>query len=159
MTRAALIALHRSTHECLDVILRHAASLPGGLFVAEVPGFGKASLRDQFVHTLSAESAWICGVRRQALVRLDAGNYPDVNSVAQAKHRVMAITRAWLDEVSEEELGREIAPLPPEWVGPPRTPAFIVLHIVTHAFHHKGQMAAMFRLLGHPAPDTDLQRE
>jgi uncharacterized damage-inducible protein DinB len=34
----------------------------------------------------------------------------------------------------------------------------ILLHVITHTFHHKGQVVAMLRVLGHPAPDTDLQR-
>ena len=45
-----------------------------------------------------------------------------------------------------------------EWTTPHRTPAFILLHVITHGFHHKGQIVAMLRLLGYPAPDTDMQR-
>ena len=52
---------------------------------------------------------------------------------------------------------RTCAP-PDDWSGPLRTPAFILNHVITHAFHHKGQVVAMFRLLGRPASDTDLQR-
>jgi uncharacterized damage-inducible protein DinB len=44
-------------------------------------------------------------------------------------------------------------------MGPLQTPAFILCHIITHAFHHKGQVVAMFRLAGQPAGDTDLQRD
>ena len=36
------------------------------------------------------------------------------------------------------------------------SPTWIVLHMATHGFHHKGQIAAMCRLLGHPLPDLDL---
>jgi uncharacterized damage-inducible protein DinB len=43
-------------------------------------------------------------------------------------------------------------------VGELKSPAFILLHVVTHTFHHKGQVVAMLRTLGYPAPDTDLQR-
>jgi uncharacterized damage-inducible protein DinB len=39
-----------------------------------------------------------------------------------------------------------------------RTPALILHHLLTHAFHHKGQTVAMCRILGHPAPDTDLNQ-
>jgi uncharacterized damage-inducible protein DinB len=39
-----------------------------------------------------------------------------------------------------------------------RTPALILHHVLTHAFHHKGQIAAMCRALGHPMSDTDLNR-
>jgi uncharacterized damage-inducible protein DinB len=39
-----------------------------------------------------------------------------------------------------------------------RTPALVLHHVLTHAFHHKGQIVAMCRVLGHPAPDTDLNQ-
>ena len=39
-----------------------------------------------------------------------------------------------------------------------RTPALVLHHVLTHAFHHKGQVVAMCRLLGYPAPDTDLNQ-
>ena len=37
------------------------------------------------------------------------------------------------------------------------TPAYYLHHVMTHAFHHKGQIAAMCRLLGRPfTQDMDL---
>lgn len=36
---------------------------------------------------------------------------------------------------------------------------WLLLHPITHGFHHKGQMVALGRVLGHPVPgsyDTDL---
>ena len=39
-----------------------------------------------------------------------------------------------------------------------RTPALVLHHVLTHAFHHKGQIVAMCRTFGHPAPDTDLNQ-
>jgi uncharacterized damage-inducible protein DinB len=39
-----------------------------------------------------------------------------------------------------------------------RTPALVLHHVLTHAFHHKGQIVAMCRILGYPAPDTDLNQ-
>src|SRR5580704_8560248 len=69
---------------------------------------------------------------------------------------------------AEERWGHRLQHLPlPRWVpadypaadwhGDLRSPAFILHHVITHAYHHKGQVVAMCRLLGHPAPDTDLQ--
>jgi uncharacterized damage-inducible protein DinB len=74
------------------------------------------------------------------------------------KERVRLATRAYLDGLSDAELNRPLARRPREWVGELKSPAFILLHVVTHAFHHKGQVVAMLRTLGYPAPDTDLQR-
>ena len=36
------------------------------------------------------------------------------------------------------------------------TPAQIFTHVLTHEFHHKGQIMSMCRLLGHQPPETDV---
>ena len=36
------------------------------------------------------------------------------------------------------------------------TPLQLFTHVLTHEFHHKGQIMSMCRLLGHPPPDTDV---
>ena len=74
------------------------------------------------------------------------------------KERVRLATRAYLDSLSDAELNRTLIARPREWVRELKSPAFILLHVVTHTFHHKGQVVAMLRTLGYPAPDTDLQR-
>ena len=36
------------------------------------------------------------------------------------------------------------------------TPLQLFTHVMTHEFHHKGQILSMFRILGHVPPDTDV---
>ena len=38
------------------------------------------------------------------------------------------------------------------------TPLELFTHMITHEFHHKGQIMTMCRLLGHVPPDTDVIR-
>lgn len=38
------------------------------------------------------------------------------------------------------------------------TPLQLFTHVITHEFHHKGQIMTMCRLLGHIPPDTDVIR-
>ena len=38
------------------------------------------------------------------------------------------------------------------------TPLELFTHMLTHEFHHKGQIMSMCRLLGHTPPDTDVIR-
>ena len=73
------------------------------------------------------------------------------------KDRIREATRAYLESLTEEQLNTTLAKRPADWGGELRSPAFILLHVITHAFHHKGQIVAMLRILGYPAPDTDLQ--
>jgi uncharacterized damage-inducible protein DinB len=34
-------------------------------------------------------------------------------------------------------------------------PSLVVLHVLTHEFHHKGQITAAARAMGHEPPDLD----
>ena len=38
------------------------------------------------------------------------------------------------------------------------TPLELFTHVITHEFHHKGQMMSMCRMLGYTPPDTDVSR-
>ena len=38
------------------------------------------------------------------------------------------------------------------------TPLMIFTHVITHEFHHKGQVMAMCRQLGYPPPETDVYK-
>jgi uncharacterized damage-inducible protein DinB len=38
------------------------------------------------------------------------------------------------------------------------SPLQLFTHVITHEFHHKGQVMTMFRLLGYTPPDTDVIR-
>jgi uncharacterized damage-inducible protein DinB len=157
-TRDGIEALHGWTHGCIDEVIRHARTLSPELFGLEIPGFGQPSLRQQLMHILSVEEAWVRGLRSASSTRVSADDHPTLTSLIETKRHVAAATVSYLHERTEVYLNTQVSTLPKEWVGPPRSPAFIILHVITHTFHHKGQMASMFRMLGHPAPDTDLQR-
>ena len=151
--------LHREAHGCLDIVFGHAATLPFATVERELPGASHGSLRNQMVHVLYTEAGWVGDLQNRPVAKWRNEDFRDVRSLVEAKRSVASETARYLDSLLEAELNRELTVRPKEWVGPLRSPAFILLHIVTHAFHHKGQMAMMFRMLGHPIGDTDLQRE
>jgi uncharacterized damage-inducible protein DinB len=123
-----------------------------------VAGFGHDTIAGQFVHLLFSEEAWI---RAAQCLEYRTWNdaFTDADVIAALKSGVMTNTRDYLESLLEADLNNELTRVPDYWVGPRRSPAFICHHVLTHAFHHKGQMAAMFRFLGHPLPDTDMQRQ
>jgi hypothetical protein len=55
------------------------------------------------------------------------------------------------------QLNTILANRPVDWGGELRSPAFILPHVITHAFHHKGQVVAILRILGYPAPRAPWQ--
>ena len=157
-TRDGLLQFHGWTHSVIDVLLEHAHSMPAAALTTPVEGFGRNTLREQFVHVLFTEATWI-----RALQSLEYHRWEDatqrLDQIASMKQEVAAATVAYLNSISEAGLNSELDRVPAYWVGPRRTPAFICHHVLTHAFHHKGQIAAMFRMLGYPLPDSDMQRQ
>lgn len=145
-------------HDCFDVLLSHAGTIPRHLLASELTGFGKPTLRDQIAHVLTNELAWVRGLQSLPIQRVEAAALSTVEAAVGEQKRIAQATIKYLHELGEQELNTEFHGRMEEWPGPPRSPAFILLHVVTHFFHHKGQIVAMMRLLGYPAPDTDMQR-
>jgi uncharacterized damage-inducible protein DinB len=157
-TKTGILELHATMHERLDLVLRHFATVPDELQRKTIPGFGSPSIWKQLVHVLMCEEGWMHDLQYKPF-----DGWGDEDSLTLAdlmKHRarIQAETRAYVEGLTEEQLNTVLATRPQDWGGELRSPAFILLHVITHAFHHKGQIVAMLRMVGYPAPDTDLQQ-
>ena len=157
-SRQAIKDLHNWTHESLDILLEHCSALGPEQLQQLLPGFGIPTAWKQLLHIVEAEEGWVCDLQNIAWTRWLDENTADIKALIENKRRVQSATRAYLDRLSESELNTTLAVRPRQWFGDLKSPAFILLHVATHSFHHKGQVAAMLRTLGHPTPDTDLQR-
>ena len=157
-TRAGIKELHRATHGSLDVLLSHVATVPDELVRKELTGFGFPTVWKQLVHILTVEEGWVHDLQCKEFPGWFEQDAPTMAALLEHQSRIREATRAYVDSLSEEQLNTTLAKRPEGWFGELRSPAFILLHVITHSFHHKGQVVAMLRTLGHPAPDTDLQR-
>ena len=157
-TKSGIRELHGAMHESLDVLLNHVATVPDRLLRQPVDGFGFPTVARQLVHILTVEEGWVHDLQFKDFPGWFEQDAPTLEALLSQKHRILAATRAYLDSLSEEQLNATLPRRPEGWSGELRSPAFILLHVITHSFHHKGQIVAMLRILGHPAPDTDLQR-
>ncbi len=156
-TKSGITDLHAVTHERLDLLLRHIGTVPDELQHKPIPGFGHPSVFKQMMHILTCEEGWVSDLQYKAFAGWGEEDCPTLSSLLAAKSRVREATRTYLHGLSEEQLNTTLAKRPVDWGGELRSPAFILLHVITHAFHHKGQVVAMLRILGYPAPDTDFQ--
>ncbi len=147
---------HRWTHLCLDRAFDHIATIPVADYTRDVPGFGSPSLRDQVIHCINCEAFWVHTLRAAPYADEDPALFPTMAEARAFESKVTAQTSAYLANISEQQLNTPTQIRFPGRDAKFQTPALILHHMLTHAFHHKGQIAAMCRLLGHPAPDTDL---
>jgi uncharacterized damage-inducible protein DinB len=156
-SKAGIVELHATTHERLELLMRHIATVPEELLRKPISGFGHPSIWKQVVHILTCEEGWVQDLQNKAFPGWHEQDCQTIAALLATKDRIREATRAYLDGLTEEQLNTTLAERPVDWGGELRSPAFILLHVITHAFHHKGQVVAMLRMLGYPAPDTDLQ--
>ena len=155
--KAGILELHGTMHERLDLLLRHVATVPDDLQRKPISGFGHSSIWKQLVHTLTCEEGWVHDLQNEPFAGWTEEDCPTMAALQDAKARIRAATRAYVGGLTEGQLNTRLEQRPVDWGGELRSPAFILLHVITHAFHHKGQIVAMLRIVGYPAPDTDLQ--
>jgi uncharacterized damage-inducible protein DinB len=156
-TKSGITELHSATHESLDILLRHVESVPASLHREPLAGFGFPTVWKQLIHILTVEEGWVHDLQDKTFAAWGEDDCPTMTALLAAQSRLRDATHAYIESLSEAELNTTLAKRPQAWFGELRSPSFILLHVITHTFHHKGQVVAMLRALGHPAPDTDLQ--
>lgn len=136
-------------------VLDWLAGLPPEVLVREHPDFAFGSLVRIYSHVADTYMGWVGEVGLGQEERpLEAR---DVTELRQAFQEVDTTVERALDSFStpDEPFDRSsggfgVLTLTGRW---------LLLHPITHEFHHKGQALALARMLGYPHPgnpDTDL---
>lgn len=150
--------LHGWTHASLDLVLDHLSTIPASDYDKQVPGFGFRTLREQVIHVFNCEGLWIHLLRGRPYVDRRPEDCPHVADARRLQQEVSRQTHEYLAGLSDRELNMDTALRFQDGEVAVRTPALVLHHMLTHAFHHKGQIVAMCRVLGYSAPDTDLNQ-
>lgn len=150
--------LHAWTHASLTLVLDHLSTIPNDFYTRELPGFGFPSLRAQVVHLLGCEVRWVNRLQGLASELWDPVRWPELSDARTLQTETRARTLDYLSGLTDQRLNTDAELHFPDGDTAVRTPALILHHVFTHAFHHKGQIVAMCRILGYPAPDTDLNQ-
>jgi uncharacterized damage-inducible protein DinB len=149
---------HFWTHASLDLVLDHLSTIPANEYVKEVSGFGFRTLREQAIHIFDCEGFWVHTLQGLRYANRTLDKFPVVADARVLQKEVSQVTYAYLSTLSNQQLNADTELHFSDGDVAVRTPALVLHHVLTHAFHHKGQIVAMCRALGHPAPDTDLNQ-
>jgi uncharacterized damage-inducible protein DinB len=149
---------HSWTHASLSLMLDHLSTIPTSDYVKELTSFGQSSLQKQVIHILNCEGFWIYALQGLPYVDRGPAEFPDVTDARLLQQQVIHQTRSYLSSLANQQLNTETELLFPDGDHAVRSPALVLHHILTHAFHHKGQIVAMCRELGYPATGTDLNQ-
>jgi len=149
---------HSWTHASVTLVLDHVSTIPPSGYTQVLPGFGSPTIREQVVHIFNCEGFWIRVLQGLPPRDRTLAECPGIPEARRLQKEVGGQTLAYLSGLTEQQLDSNAELHFPDGDIALRTPALILHHLLTHAFHHKGQIVAMCRVLGHPAPDTDLNQ-
>jgi len=132
--------------------------MPANDYGTELSGFGFPTLREQAIHIFNCEGFWVHTLQGLRYVNRTPEDCPAVADVRLLQKENSQATHAYLSSLTNQQLNADTELHFSDGDVSVRTPALVLHHVLTHAFHHKGQIVAMCRALGHPASDTDLNQ-
>ena len=140
-----------------NTILTYIGSISEQDFLTDNSSFGRGSIRNLFVHICQTYCAWI-GERALGIeqIFLPFENYQTLQDCQiyfnQVDEYMGLFTEKFQgNELSEMELDRSGAILIVN-------PLQLLTHVITHEFHHKGQIMSLSRHLGYVPVDADVIR-
>lgn len=125
-------------------------------------GFALQSVRDTLIHIADCYHAWLGSFvlektkkpitpkeeRDQFNLEKIKDRFEQVDSIV---NEIFELPRNQLNEMMEKKIPWREAP---ETLS--ITPGKLLMHTITHEFHHKGQIVAMLRQMGYEPPNTDV---
>ena len=139
-------------------MLDHLSTIPASDYAREVPGFGFPTPREQVIHIFNCEGFWVHALQGRTYRDRSPSDYASVADAKLLQREIGEQSLAYLAGLTDQQISGNTELHYPDGEVVVRTPAFMIHHVLTHAFHHKGQIVAMCRVLGHSAPDTDLSQ-
>ncbi len=120
--------------------------------------FGTAhhSLLGTLVHVFEAERIWLNRLQQGGSGQKPRAEPPGLEALREACPRLHQEWRDWAAALDTE--GADATVAYQDLRGNPwRTPVWqVVLHVVNHGTHHRGQVAGFLRAMGHAPPPMDL---
>ncbi|MCC3157499.1 DinB family protein [Hymenobacter sp. 15J16-1T3B] len=154
-----LRAQYALTQSARGVLLDYCASLTPAHLVAPLPAFNNSSIRDLLVHMANTYYHWLGVVARQLPPRyFEPAAVPDVAALRTCFARVDELVTEFLARAAGHEQQAEWLTVTRRPEPLPLTPLQLFTHVLTHEFHHKGQVLSMSRQLGYLPVDTDVIR-
>jgi uncharacterized damage-inducible protein DinB len=152
----SLLDIHGRAHESLRRLIAFCSTLTIDELHRPLSGFGFPTILRQLDHTIGAEVYWQTVVTRGYSEEATLPALPDLAAIEAFRELTASATRAYLERATEVELNT-----PREMISDPGQtrllrPADVILRVVTHIFHHQGQVLAMCRSMGKPNDTVDL---
>ena len=135
-----------------------AQTLPPEVYSTERADFAHGSIRNIQAHVADCYLGWVgeSGLGLN-MPEVEVAQFPDAQAMRRRYAEVDGVVERALDEFDHLDIPPDIPFRQDSTLEVTRR--WLLLHPFTHEFHHKGQLLALGRVLGHPyppGPDSDL---
>ncbi|HJP62862.1 MAG TPA: DinB family protein [Mucilaginibacter sp.] len=142
-----------------DVLFAYCKSMaPADLFKS-VENFNNSSITDLLVHSINTYIGWINNFGfGQELEFYKTENVKNLDEIVVLFDFVNFFMAEFIEKYQDNFLEPITALVKHRGIMKTLTPMHLYTHVITHEFHHKGQILTMSRLLGYTPVDTDVIR-
>jgi uncharacterized damage-inducible protein DinB len=148
---------YQMVKEARNVLLEYCDKISQEDLVSTRPEFARGgSIRNLLIHNVNVYEVWI---GQQFFKKTNITKYSDVNDIAairQAFEAVDSLMEAFISAVNNKP-GTKVS-YQVNNINHDTTALRFFTHVITHEFHHKGQILTLSRHLGYHPVDTDIIR-
>jgi uncharacterized damage-inducible protein DinB len=121
--------------------------------------FNNSSIIDLLVHNANTYISWIRNFGLDAEMPFYEGvDFTHLNEIKLLYNNVDLTVDEFLNKYSGDYLQAETKYIPRKGISLTLSPLQLFTHVITHEFHHKGQILTLSRSLGYIPVDTDAIR-
>ncbi len=144
--------------ESRKVLFDYCKTISPGDFLKENSSFGRGgSIRNLLTHIANTYEFWIAkyGLNK-AIAFTPYNSIQNINDVVELFKKIDITIFEFIGIV--EKPGKKQINFEINYAKGSATPFKLFTHVVTHEFHHKGQILSISRHLGYTPVDTDIMR-
>lgn len=142
-----------------ETLFRYCGNISSEHFTFQHDSFGGGSIQYLFVHIANTYTFWLGHFTTIATTPFakseDFTSLPKVKSLFTSVDAIAEKFLSQFDPVLEQPIKNKISGRDIEVA---ITPLQLFTHVITHEYHHKGQILSMSRQLGYTPVDTDIIR-
>ena len=152
-----LLLQYEMVKQSREVLLQYCDTVTTENFCAENSSFGRGSIRNLLVHVANTYEFWLGKQALQKDIAFTA--YDSVWTTKEVRQLFQEVDKL-VEEFLKSFSGDYLKELEVRINNTPAiaSPLKLFTHVITHEYHHKGQVLSLSRHLGYTPVDTDVMR-
>ena len=151
-----LPAQYKNVKGARQALLSYCGSMDSADLLKKINNFNNNSIMDLLVHNANTYISWLDNFGLDGILLFYKNvDFKDLNDIKLVYAHVDHLVSDFLKKYSGNYMIPMTKNIARRGITATLTPLQLFTHVITHEFHHKGQILTMSRLLGYIPADTD----